>query len=219
MSALAAYCINLEKRQDRWQECLQNYAAQGLPASLVQRWSACEDASFGALGCAKSHVAVLSDYLTRRSEPYCLVLEDDFDLLQTWPQFVDKFNQLQAVTLDWDALLLAGTLTVAFAESPAGVARVVDSQTTSGYLLKRAYVPQVLQSFAHSVVMLEKFKDQEPRVQWTMRFAIDQAWKSLQRTDRWFIFTPAMGHQRQSFSDIEQATVDYTHLSWRGSAV
>lgn len=216
MSTLATYCINLEKRQDRWQQCLANYALVGLQADDVQRWSACLDQDFGALGCAKSHMAVLAHFLAYRSEPYCLVLEDDFDFLCEWQAFVHRFNNLQNGGLDWDALLLAGTSTVAYAEAPAGVARLVESQSASGYLLQRRYVPAVLHSFAQSVVMLEKFREYKPRENWTIRFAIDQAWKTLQRSDRWYICSPAIGHQRASFSDIEQKDVDYSDMAWRG---
>ena len=217
MSALAIYCINLDKRADRWQECLQNYAAMGLPAAMVQRWPACEDTVFGALGCAKSHLAALSDFLVRRPEPYCLVLEDDFDLLRNWNDFVNQFNALQGSGLDWDALLLAGTCTLAYPQGPAGVARLLESQSACGYMLQRRYVPQVLHRFAQSVTMLEKFRESKPHQQWTHRFAIDMTWKPLQHTDRWFITTPAMGHQRPSFSDIEQMQVDYSELAWRGT--
>jgi len=217
MSALATYCINLDRRVDRWDQCLQNYARYGLPADSVQRWSACEDAEFGALGCAKSHLAALADFLTKRSEPYCLILEDDFDLQRPWGDFVTQFNSLQASGFDWDVLLLAGTCAVAYAHAANGTARVVESQSASAYLMQRCYVPAVLHSFAYSVSMLEKFRNYTPRDQWTLRFAIDQAWKNLQRVDRWFLVSPSMGQQRPSFSDIEQRDVDYSSLAWRGN--
>jgi hypothetical protein len=145
-------------------------------------------------------------------------MEDDLDFLCSWASFVNKFNHLQTHGLDWDTLLLSGTCTVAYAEAPAGVARIVESQSASGYMLQRRYVPALLQSFSNSVVMLEKFKAYTPREQWTIRFAIDQAWKPLQRNDRWYICSPAAGHQRASFSDIEQKPVDYSDLAWRGHA-
>ncbi len=217
MSTLATYCINLDKRPDRWQESLINYASVGLAAETVERWSACEDTEFGALGCAKSHMAVLAHFLTHRSEPYCLVMEDDFDFLYGWDTFTKTFNRLLADGLDWDALLLAGTCTIAYPEAPTGVARLLESQSASGYLLPRRYVPAVLHSFSQSVVMLERFRAYQPREHWTSRFAIDQAWKNLQRNDRWYICSPAAGHQRPSFSDIEQKQVDYSSQAWRGN--
>ena len=217
MSTLAIYCINLDRRTDRWKECEENFMAQGLAMNLVQRWSASEDLEYGALGCARSHVSALSNFLTEHTEPYCLILEDDFNFLRGWNDFVGSFNGLLQKTLDWDVLLLAGTCTVAYTENPTGVARIVESQSASGYLLQRSYVPMLIHCFAQSIVMLEKFRLNQPRDQWTMRFAIDQSWKQLQRKDRWFILTPPVGHQRASFSDIEQKDVDYASLNYRGA--
>ncbi len=218
MSALAIYCINLDKRTDRWQECTQNYATMGLPADQVQRWSAFEDAAFGALGCAKSHLAALSDFMTRRTEPYCLVMEDDLDLLRPWNEFVLQFNALQASGFDWDVLLLAGTCTLAYPAAANGTARVLESQSASCYLMQRSYVHEVMHSFAYSVSKLELFRSYTPRDPWTLRFAIDQAWKNLQRVDRWFMVAPSMGHQRPSYSDIENKVVDYSDMAWKGTA-
>lgn len=217
MSTVAAYCINLDRRRDRWAECRANYAEQGLPPDFVMRWSACEDADFGALGCARSHMAVLSHFLTQRREPYCLILEDDFDFLRSWGSFADSFNGLLQRGFDWDALLLAGTYTMAYAENPAGLAKVVESQSTSGYLLPRKYVPQVLHSFSKSVVTLELFAQQQPRVVWVSKFAIDALWKQLQYTDRWYIMTPPVGHQRPSYSDIEKRVMDYSVSGYQGT--
>lgn len=218
MTTLAGYCINLDRRTDRWTECEGNRASQGLPSDLVQRWKASEEHEFGALGCARSHVAVLSNFLTDRTESHCMVLEDDFDFLRSWPDFANSFNSFIKNNFDWDVLLLAGTYTVAYAENPPGLARVVDSQTTSGYLVQRRYVPMLLQCFSMSIVQLEQFRSHKPTEPWTMRFAVDQAWKHLQRTDRWFIMTPVVGHQRASFSDIEQRTVDYASSTYRGTS-
>ncbi len=218
MSALAIYCINLDKRTDRWQECTANYTAMGLPADQVQRWSAIEDVDFGALGCAKSHLSALADFLTRRTEPYCLVMEDDLDLLRPWNEFANQFNALQVSGFDWDVLLLAGTCTLAYPQAANGTARVLESQSASCYLMQRRYVAEVLHSFAYSVSQLELFRNYAPRDPWTLRFAIDQAWKNLQRTDRWFMVAPAMGHQRPSYSDIEKRDVDYADMSWTGKA-
>jgi GR25 family glycosyltransferase involved in LPS biosynthesis len=216
MTILAAYCINLDRRTDRWIECEDNYQSQGLPPGLIQRWSACEDAEHGALGCARSHFAALSNFLTHRYEPFCLIMEDDFDFLRNWNSFAETFNGLLQNQLDWDVLLLAGTCTIAYPENSLGVARIFESQSASGYLLQRSYVPMVLHSFARSIVMLEKFRANQPREHWVAKFAIDQLWKQLQHNDRWFISSPVVGHQRPSFSDIEKKIVDYAALGFRG---
>jgi hypothetical protein len=84
--------------------------------------------------------------------------------------------------------------------------------------MQRSYVHEVMHSFAYSVSKLELFRSYTPRDPWTLRFAIDQAWKNLQRVDRWFMVAPSMGHQRPSYSDIENKVVDYSDMAWKGTA-
>lgn len=206
---LTIHCINLDRRADRWAQCQANYEAMGLSPAAVRRVSAVEDADFGALGCAKSHVAVLSHFLTRETAPYCLVLEDDFDLIRPFSELVDDFNRLATERVDWDALLLVGTSVIAGARQEPGIARVVESQCTAGYLVGRRYAPALLACFAESIPLLENLRQLQPRHLAVSRLAIDVAWKRLQRRDRWYIFTPSMGRQRPSFSDIEQRVVNY----------
>ena len=214
MSILTSYCINLDKRADRWNECIENFTAHGFPMPILQRWSAFEDSEFGALGCARSHLLALSDFVGNRSEPYCLILEDDFDFLLPWSNLVERFNALNASQSSWDVLMLAGTSTFAYAENPPGFARVVESHSASGYLVSRNYAAKLMNCFANSVVQLQNSKNHEARQLWVSRFAIDVLWKQLQYTDRWLIFSPAMGHQRPSFSDIEGRMVDYSTLAY-----
>ena len=206
---LKIYCINLDRRSDRWSECQANYESMGLSTAAVRRVPAVEDTDFGALGCAKSHVSVLSHFLTQESAPYCLVLEDDFDLVRPFSELVDSFNRLASERIDWDALLLVGTSVIAGARQEPGIARVIESQCTAGYLVNRRYAPALLACFAESIPLLESLRGLQPRHLAVSRLAIDVAWKRLQRRDRWHIFTPSMGRQRPSFSDIEQRVVNY----------
>ena len=206
---LRIYCINLDRRADRWAECQANYQSQGLSPAAVQRVSAVEDADFGALGCAKSHVFTLSRFLTQESVPYCLIVEDDFDLVRPFSELVDCFNRLASERVDWDALLLMGTSVIASPRQEPGIARVIEAQSAAGYLVSRRYAPALLACFAESIPLLETLRGIQPRHFAVSRLATDQAWKRLQRRDRWYIFTPTIGRQRPSFSDIEQRDVNY----------
>lgn len=211
---LKIYVLNLDKRADRWAAMQATCTAQGLNPAALQRLSAVEDAGFGALGCAKSHLAALSHFITHESAPYCLVLEDDFELVRPWGEFVTAFNGLAAERIDWDALMLMGTAVLALPPRAPGVARVIEAQSGAAYLLPRRYVPAVMACFAETIVQMETMRPLTPRHPLNARLAIDQAWKPLQRRDRWFIFSPAFGRQRPSFSDIEQRDVNYDALTY-----
>lgn len=208
------YTINLERRNDRWSEAVANYSAHGLPPEAVRRWPAVVDDDFGALGCAKSHVAALAHYLTQESSPYCLIMEDDFDFIRPWSELVANVDQLAQQRIDWDVLMLTGTAVVAGPPQAPGVARLFEAQSAAAYLVQRRYAARILACFADGIAQMEEFRALRPREFITMRLATDQSWKPLQRRDRWYIFSPSFGRQRTSYSDIEQKTVNYDVLTY-----
>jgi len=206
---LKVYTINLEHRADRWREACANYAAHGLEPRAVTRFPAVAEPQFGALGCAKSHVAVLADFLCRTGDAYCLVLEDDFDFVRPFGDCVQGFNRLAQQRAEWDVLLLMGTQALAGPADEGGLARVLEAQSAAAYLVSRRYAARLLACFGAVVPQMEALSAPGLRPFAMSRLSIDQAWKPLQRQDRWYIFHPAIGHQRPSYSDIEQRHVDY----------
>jgi hypothetical protein len=213
LDSLVAYQINLASRSDRWTECLQNQAARGFDLDDIRRAEACLEGSFGALGCARSHVKWLTRYLTETTSPFCMILEDDFDFRISKAEFAQGLADVRDKVLGWDVLLLAGTVVVSTPTPVPHLNRVFEAQSASGYIVRRAYVPTLLGCFLEAILGLERYRAFDPRRLILDRFSIDQAWKRLQRGDNWFIFTPGVGFQRPSFSDIEGKMVDYTRFS------
>jgi protein O-GlcNAc transferase len=212
LDKMAIYQINLDHRADRWQECLRNHAAAGLPKELVQRVSAVKCESFGALGCAKSHLKALTSFLTGHNGEYCLILEDDFDFSADFNSFMERIEAVNKAGLAWDVLLPASTKAITFSSPMQGVQKIFESLSTQAYLVKRAYVPSLIRCFLNSVISLEEFKDRTPRELFVGRFAIDVSWHELQRTNNWYVFSPGLGHQRPSYSDVEGKFVDYSGM-------
>lgn len=211
---LRTYCINLDRRTDRWHDLQANCAAHGLSPKALTRWSAVAEPEFGALGVAKSQTAALAHFLTQDSSPYALILEDDFDFVRPFGELIERFDALSQQRLDWDVLMLMGTAVMALPQQPPGVARVVEAQSAAGYLVSRRYAATVLGCFAESIVQMEQWRGLPSRAQVVHRHAIDQVWKPLQRRDRWYIFNPAFGRQRPSFSDIEGREVNYDAMTY-----
>ena len=211
---LKTYCINLDHRTDRWEEATANYEAMGVPPGTVTRWSAVTEPNFGALGCAKSHVAALAHFLTQENTQCCMILEDDFDFVRPWGEFVESFNRMVAERIEWDALLLMGTGTIAHEPLATGFARIFEARSTAGYIVTRKYAAALLACFAETIPYMEQLRHFENRDFVGVRFAIDMAWQRLQRRDRWYIGAPSFGHQRPSFSDVEQRHVNYDALTY-----
>jgi len=206
----AIYQINLDQRQDRWVESIANHKATGFDRYDIKRFPAILQADNGALGCAKSHLKALTAFLTDDAREYCLILEDDFDFTVTAAAFQEKIDAIKAANLHWDVLLLSATSLLSFPTSLPFLASVFESRTTAGYLVRRSYVPAMLACFTGSVMNLERFKNKQPAHFFRDRFALDCYWQNLQRnTQTWYAFTPHIGMQRPSFSDIEGRFVDY----------
>jgi glycosyl transferase family 25 len=207
---IAAYRINLDKRPDRLSECRANEGQFLYPEEFIVRLPAVAD-EFGAVGCGKSHVVALADAFARQSAPYCMVLEDDFNFLRPASDLFSALGRMRASGLQWDVLLLSATEVKPIDQPPEApfLLRVFEGQTTSGYIVNRPYLPKLISCFSETVAQLERFRDVDARAYIVSRFAIDIAWKQLQRRDRWFIANPSFGHQRAGYSDIEGKVEDY----------
>jgi glycosyl transferase, family 25 len=203
------YCINLDRRSDRWVDSQRNHVTVGLPHTSVQRLSAVDDRQYGALGCSKSHVSALAHFLTHESAPYCLIIEDDFDFHRPFAELEATLQLLSTDRLDWDVLMLMGTLVTAARTHSAHAMRVIDACTSAAYLVSRNYAPTLLACIAESIPQMELLRNFEPRSFLQDRLPLDVVWRRLQRRDRWYICAQPFGAQRTSYSDIQQATVNY----------
>ncbi|NBO22104.1 hypothetical protein EBU94_02015, partial [bacterium] len=108
------YCINLDKRPDRWDECVQEFKKHRM---IVERFSAADhnhpivpkqlDATTnnGNAGLVASNILILQDAIANGYKNI-LILEDDV-------AFVDDLNEKFAewskdVPENWDMLYLGG---------------------------------------------------------------------------------------------------------------
>ena len=104
------FCINLDKRPDRWKVALSEFNKVGL-GSHVERYSAIEHEE-GCIGCALSHYNIIKK---AKEEGYknVLIFEDDVEFLRT-DQFEDvvinAFSQLESLNIDYDMFYLGGNV-------------------------------------------------------------------------------------------------------------
>lgn len=187
--------INLDHRTDRREEIESELNEKGLD---YERFSAIKDVR-GAIGCCKSHLAVLKK---ARDHGYqnILVLEDDFQFLTDKSEFEKQIKKLFEV--HFDVCLLAYN-TNNLQESPYPfLCKITDSQTASGYLVQSHYYDTLISHWEHSLKMFIETGN-EPL------YTCDQSWKTLQERDLWYCFKERMGIQRDSYSDIQKGMVSY----------
>jgi glycosyl transferase family 25 len=188
--------INLERRQDRKQEIEQELSTMGLSG---ERFNAI-DKDPGIIGCNMSHLKVLRDAETADLENL-LVFEDDFQFLVDKPTFYKQIEDFFALNITWDIVLLSYNLN---ASEPYNdlIGRARDAQTTSGYLInKKCFKPlaDCIETATEKLIITKQH--------WN--YALDQAWKVLQRTSDVFYFTTRIGKQRPSFSDNSKVFMDF----------
>lgn len=187
--------INLDERNDRRVE-IQRELLQAFPASKIQRFSAIRHSN-GAIGCTKSHIAVL-EMAKAAGWANVLIVEDDL-VWQNYDIAAPRFDAM--LQSPYDVIVLGGS----YVRCHSGTGRLHSCQTTTGYIVDAHYYDTLLANFKEG---LREFEAGGPYA----KFALDQYWKRLQPVDNWYIVQPLFCMQRAGYSDIEKRVVDYTRF-------
>jgi len=211
-----AMYINLDHRVDRRvsiqsQLELANIPYERLPAADVKNDTTALElcvsdprsaTCLAKLGCKLSHIKALQHGISNRL-PHIAVFEDDFAWLpHTNPGLVQGvIRTMQRKMKDWDVLLLSMNVVeqqevvprhdLLIGRTMSRITRVLDAQTTHGYVVNAHYFTELKSVF------------EQCNVTQSYEVAIDQCWKPLQRNDQWYGFYPQIARQLSGFSDIE----------------
>lgn len=216
-----AFYINLERRVDRRKSIESQLAAAHFKfsrvnavdgrksKSLARCWHGADNYTCpGMIGVKMSHIRALEAAL-QTNYNFVLIFEDDFE----WSPNFDP--ALVATTLNtahlsigrWDVILLSSiisekrllwpTVTLPSGGIYSQLVEVRAAQAATAYAVKREYISNLKNIFLSCEVTRER------------TVAIDQCWKTLQRIDRWVGFSPPLGVQAPSYSDIELIDVNY----------
>lgn len=187
--------INLDHRTDRRKEIETELNQKGV---MYERFSAIQDKR-GAIGCCKSHLAVLKK---AREKGYknILVLEDDFHFIVDSTEFNKQLEQLFETS--FDVCLLAYNTTDFYDTENPLLSKIKNAQTTSGYIVQSHYYDTLIAQWEYGLKMFEETGN-EPL------HTCDQSWKPLQEKDTWVCFKNRTGIQRESYSDIQKGVVNY----------
>jgi len=200
------YYINLDHRVDRKEEFLQQIKEYTIPESKLHRIDATYTKGFGALGCAYSHIRALEHFI---QSPFstCIVFEDDFQFTLEKEYFKTILSELFSKSVEFDIILLAGNILEDKMSDYPFLKRIIEAQTTSGYLITKSFAKILVKNFQEAAILLQEYYTvHETRVE---SFCIDRHWKHLQKKYKWYYFFPKIGLQRESFSDIEERLTKY----------
>ncbi|MCG7490815.1 hypothetical protein MHN79_15095 [Vibrio sp. Of14-4] len=204
--------INLTHRTDRKAESISELKKCGITIDDESFFEAYYKPECGALGCSLSHGNLIAHYLSHSSSPYLLVLEDDFEV-QEYDLFLSNLERILDCSNEWDVFLLgcSGPIPISLIDAEQGFSRVINSQTSSGYIVKRSFAVKLMSNFFESALGLEHTLTLPPKLGKFVNhhYCLDQLWKGLQTEHRFVTRLPTIIKQRASYSDIEKVDVDY----------
>jgi hypothetical protein len=195
--------INLDSREDRRVHFENNI--KSIPFfSKIMRLSAIVSKD-GAIGCGLSHIKALNSmYAT--NEEYFAILEDDFMIFDDYNRklFESDFNTINN-SRTWDMIILTprgNTMSSKNDMTDANFRRIIENQTTTGYIIKRHMVPILIENIKEAIAMQLKGTDKN-------LCSIDQYWKRLQRQYSFYYYLNVFAGQLPGWSNIENRMVDY----------
>ena len=196
--------INLDYRTDRNTHILSELHKWGIDSSKIHRVDAvCKTP--GALGCGLSHIKALTEAFSHSEWNTVLILEDDF----TFRSIVSsEINHQIAQLITSHPFFDVGLLSynpeyIKYTDTAIpSIKRIQYSQTTSSYLIRRHYIPTLLQNMKVATYDMERFGKRHEN-------CIDIHWTTLQPNGHWYGIFPAIGYQYDNYSDIEQRITSY----------
>jgi GR25 family glycosyltransferase involved in LPS biosynthesis len=196
------YIINLEHRKDRLNHINNELSKTNIEPSKIKRIDAINYPNFGALGCSKSHLLALEDFINSGKDT-CIIFEDDFVFTEPQNVINDLINEVFNNTINFDVLMLSSNTIVEQGTNYPFITKIIDAQTLSGYAVNKKFAHVLLNNYNESINLLES-KGYE-----YCDYCIDQYIKNLQPISEWYCIKPKIGKQIASYSDIQKIQVDY----------
>ena len=157
----------------------------------------------GELGILVSHISALS--LAYESESTVMVLEDDFEFYKNRLEITECIEDVKNTFEDrWDVIVLGKysckSIKVHTTKSSNGIIRLLQSDSTSGYIVNKNYIPTLLNLWIDHMygIWHKEELDREDH--------LDVIQKRIQNSDTWLGFTEALGGHRNVFSDSKVDT-------------
>jgi GR25 family glycosyltransferase involved in LPS biosynthesis len=196
------YIINLEHRKDRLNQVTNELSKTNIDPNKVKRIDAIYCPHFGGLGCSKSHVLALEEFISSGKDT-CIIFEDDF--VFTEPQNVvnDLINEVFNNAINFDVLMLSSNTVVEETTNYPFITKIIDAQTLSGYAVSKKFAHILLDNYKESIKLVEPFGYEYPE------YCVDMYMKRLQPVSEWYCIKPKIGKQGASYSDIVKIDVDY----------
>jgi len=197
------FCINLDRRKDRWEECLAEFNKYNL--TNVERFNAIDGKDLrqiksgfvtpSRLALVLTNIKILEKAIQENYETI-LILEDDVE-------FTDEVNNISEyfkfLPKDWDMLYFGGNHNTHMKILPPKIVNEKVCKLHNTYSTHCVAINK--KTFTTILNRLRKCDN-----------ALDVIYVELQSTLNVYSFYPMIATQRVSFSDIENKITDYKWL-------
>jgi GR25 family glycosyltransferase involved in LPS biosynthesis len=194
--------INLAHRVDRKKHIEKELNKLSPICNKIERIDAVKHKN-GAKGCGMSHIKAL-EYAKQNKWNNILIVEDDI-LFKDKNLVENVNNSLNDLNDKYDILMFSGNVLKQNNTNINNLAKPINVQTTSCYLINSHYYDTLIKVFEESVENLKDINEHSNSHKW----AIDRNWFKLQEKDNWYIFKPTIAYQMEDYSDIENRKVNY----------
>jgi len=192
------YCINLDRRKDRWELCEKEFEKHNL---IVERFSAIEGnpnkiethLTDGGVGCTLSHLEVikLSQSLNLKN---VLILEDDVEFIDNLNEHFN--NYYRQIPINWGLLYLGGNHNgIPLRRITRNISYINNTYTTHAYAANSNIFNNIIETFSNvsdiSDILMVKIQ------------------KQLRNS---YVFQPHLAWQKSGFSDILNVDTNYDFL-------
>lgn len=191
------YCINLDKRTDRWERCENIFKLNNIE---VERFSAIDGSKLdlknkkllpGEVGIIRSNLEIVKK-AKENNYKNVLIFEDDVELCEDFNNHFENF--IKQIPNDWSFIYFGGN-------------------HVGGYLPVTENVARIVYSFAiHAIIINQNIYDQIIEILTKEVDQVDVTYAKLQRIFPSYVFRPHLAWQRKDFSDIQGGVVDYDFL-------
>ena len=191
------YCINLDRRPEKWLQCEQEFNKHGL---TVERFSAVDGnpdkivskLTDGAIGCIKSHLNIikLAKELNLKN---VLIFEDDVE-------FIDDLNNIfqeyyKQIPTDWGLLYFGvNHNNLPLLKFTENLSFVKHTYTTHAYAVNNRLYDMIIET-------LSNFENE-----------CDILLTKIQELGNSYVFQPHLAWQRAGYSDILNVEANYDFL-------
>lgn len=198
------YCVNLDKRKNRWDECVNEFTKWGIDG--VERVSAIDGSTLktsdyninfeiGNVGLILTNINIIKE-AKEKNYSSILILEDDVVFTDEINNISNYFSQLPE---DWDMLYFGGNHNTHMRVKPPIIINDKVSKLHNTYTTHCVGIKDTM--FDILLNMLPK-----------LSAPIDVQYAGLQKIFNVYCFYPAIAKQRVGFSDIQNKTQDYNWL-------